>query len=361
MKKIMLFFILCFFGCSKIELDSSRVVSNDENYQASLVAVGDNLIHDSIYNSSYHDGFYDFKLIYQDIKPYIKSHDIAFVNQETILGGSEIGLSSYPRFNSPYEIGDALIDSGFNLISLANNHSLDRGEEAIKNSLDYWNKQKIIYSGTDFSVKNRVKVFVRNNIKFAFVAYTYGTNGIPVPKGKEYLVNLYSPKIAKKDIESVKDRVDIIIVSMHWGNEYEQYPSKLQNEQAEYLSTLGVDLILGHHPHVIQPIEVIENDKQKTFVVYSLGNFLSDQVGIERLIGMAFSINITKSIGKNQLDIDLINPKAKLLYRYKDPVDKTFSLYFFKQLDDKLLYNHEKYFNETKEIIVSLNSTIEVI
>lgn len=360
MRKLILLFIFCLFGCNSIELKST-MVNDNEDYQVSLVAVGDNLIHNSIYNSSYQDGTYDFNPIYQEIKPYIKSHDIAFVNQETILGGSTLGLSSYPRFNSPFEIGDALIDCGFNLISLANNHSLDRREEAIENSLGYWSKQNVIYSGTETSEEKKIKIFVKNNIKFAFVAYTYGTNGIPIPNGKDYLVNLYSPEIAKSDVESIKDKVDVIIVSMHWGNEYKHNPSPLQTEQAEYLSSLGVDLIMGHHPHVIQPIRVIETEKQKTIVVYSLGNFLSDQIGIECLIGMAFSIEITKSIKDEIVDIEINNPKAKLLYRYKDPDDKTFSIYFFEQLDDSLLFNYEKYFNETKEIIVSQNSTIKVL
>src|SRR5690606_4745531 len=124
-----------------------KVPEEDETYVVRLVAVGDNLIHSNVYEAAVIDNSYDFHPMFEDIKPYIKTFDLAFVNQETILGGSEIGLSSYPCFNSPYEVGDALVDAGFNLISIANNHTLDRGEKGVLNALDYWDSKDVIYSG----------------------------------------------------------------------------------------------------------------------------------------------------------------------------------------------------------------------
>ncbi len=360
MKKIILYFVLALSSCKAIGNSQDIIRLNEtKTYKTSLVAVGDNLIHHSIYKSGENNGGYDFKPIYDKMKPYIKKHDLAFVNQETILGGTEIGLSTYPRFNSPYEIGDALVDAGFNLISLANNHTLDRGEQAINNSLAYWQKQPVVYSGSELSDCSNIKVFTKNNIKFAFVAYTYGTNGIPIPENKDYLVNLFTYEKAKRDIEKVRNNVDVIIVSMHWGDEYYETPSDEQLEQANYLAELGVDIILGHHPHVIQPIDIIENNGHKTFVAYSLGNFLSDQLGIDRLIGMAFSLDIVKTVENEHASISLQNPRAKLFYTYKNQ-DNKFKNIFFNELNNDILNNYKDLFFGKKELIQAYRKDIAV-
>jgi len=355
MKKLILLSILLLSNCKLSTINQNTININEKTiHEATLVAVGDNLIHQTIYNSSYENNKYNFKPIYENMKPFIKNHDIAFVNQETILGSSELGLSTYPRFNSPTEVGDALVDAGFNLISLANNHTLDRGEEAIKNSISYWNRQSVIYSGSEINNTPRIKRFTDNYISFAFVAYTYGTNGINIPEGKTHLVNCFSYESAKSDILSVRDEVDVVIVSMHWGNEYHNEPSETQIEQAKFLSTLGVDIILGHHPHVIEPFEVITIDKHKTYVVYSLGNFLSDQIGIDRLIGMAFSLDITKQMN----EVMIQHPKAKLFYTYK--YKNQFKNIFFNDLDESILPGYKKIFLAKKELIQSLDDQIEV-
>src|SRR5690554_2507843 len=365
MKKLVLFFFIILFGCTTIN-NSNTLTSQDKKeleeykeYEVSFVSCGDNLIHHTVYKSGYNNGKYNFKPMLENVKPYINDFDIAFTNQETILGGSEIGLSTYPRFNSPYEMGDALVDSGFNLISLANNHTLDRGEVAIKNSISYWQKQPVVYSGSEIENISHMKVFSKNNIKFAYIAYTYGTNGIPVPQGKDYLVNLFSYDKAKNDIENIKSVVDVIIVSMHWGNEYHKIPTSNQVEQANFLSQLGVDLIIGHHPHVIQPFDTIEFDGNKTFVIYSLGNFLSDQRGIDRLIGMAFSLDIKKKVKKNSETIIISNPIAKLFYAYKN--NDKFKILFFDKLNETILPHYNDLFNEKKNLIQKYNTNIKVL
>lgn len=354
-----MFFI--FYGCIN-QINSFE--EKDIEYQVSIVMVGDNLIHKTIYQSVANDN-YNFKPIYQEIKPYIKSFDLAFINQETILGGKEIGLSSYPTFNSPYELGDALVDTGFNLISLANNHTLDRGEKAVINSVNYWSKQSVVFSGSCLSIgESQVKFFEKNTIKFAFIAYTYGTNGIFHPNGKTYLANIYSDEKALLDLAELKKTVDIIIVSMHWGEEYSSLPNQEQKKQAYFLSSLGVDIIIGHHPHVIQPIDIISHNNHQTIVIYSLGNFLSDQVGINRLIGIATSLNITKEVKKTinnnlsySLSIDKIN--AKLLFRYKDE-NNNFSIKWFDTLNNHLLMNFELYLEEKKQLIKTFHPYIKV-
>jgi len=196
-------------------------------YELSLVMAGDNLIHNSIYEEAYrlanYSG-YDFKPMYTYLKDIVSNYDLAYYNQETILGGSEIGLSSYPAFNSPYEVGDAMIDAGFNLVSLATNHTLDRGESAVINSCEYWSSKKdVMTSGSycSFEERDAVQVMEKNNISYSLLSYTYGTNGIPVPSGKEYLVNVWPTnggnpstdsgyqsykETVKTDIERVRDK-----------------------------------------------------------------------------------------------------------------------------------------------------------
>lgn len=356
MKKVIIFLLLiCLFlvGCGKQDHHSDD--PQPSNHQVSLVAVGDNLIHQSIYQSVYENNSYDFRPIYQEIKDFIQPYDLKFINQETILGGSQLGLSSYPCFNSPLELGDALIDAGFNLFSMANNHTLDRGEQAIKNAIKFFEENKVIYSGAvNNDDTSQVKKFNKNGISFAFVAYTYGTNGIKHPEGKTYLANIYSQELAKKDLEDLD--VDVKIVSMHWGEEYHDYPSKIQIEQAKYLSTLGVDVIIGHHPHVIQPVAMLNrSDSGKTFVIYSLGNFLSDQKGIDRLIGMAISIEIVK---KEEV-ISLKNPEAKLVYRYKDN-NNQFQIKLYEKLNEAIIVDYDKYYLEKKNLIKHYYPDIKV-
>ncbi|MDD4000365.1 MAG: CapA family protein [Bacilli bacterium] len=359
MKKIifLLILILVLVKCFGQKKDNQEELEAKEKL-VSLVAFGDNLIHDSIYTSSKTEDSYNFVPIFQDVKNYLQNYDLRFINQETILGGSELGLSTYPAFNTPQEMGDALVDAGFNLISLANNHTLDRGEKAIINSVNYWDKQAVVYSGSVLSEnESQVKIFKKNGISFAFVAYTYGTNGIAHPDGKYYLANLYDDEKAERDILAIREQVDVVIVSMHWGDEYQEKPNQKQINQAENLAKAGADIIIGHHPHVIQPVAMIENEDRKTFVVYSLGNFLSDQVGIDRLIGMGVNLDIRK---QKDGKIHLENFGAKLLYRYKNYNDKSFRLLLFQDLNSSLLKDYEVYFEEKKELIQYYYQDIKV-
>lgn len=374
-----------YFGYNKLlnnhnNISSDSKVNVDDNNHStsiSLIMAGDNLINDKLYNAAKKDdGSYDFKSMYSYIKDIVKNYDLAYYNQETILGGSEIGVSSYPAFNSPYEVGDATIDTGFNLVSLATNHTLDRGEKAIINSLNYWNnKSNVLTSGSYLSNDDRNKVNIKkvNNITYTMLNYTYGTNGIKVPEGKEYLVNIWSctgnnpdndtkyqeyKEVVKKDILRVRDKVDLLIVAMHFGVEYTHVPTNYQIDMAEFLSSLGVDIIIGTHPHVVMPITYI-ND---TLVIYSLGNFLSAQDtnnDYNTTVGLLSSIKITKNIDKdNNSSIKLSDLNNELIYTTNKDGYKIIP---FSNPDIKdYLNDYERVYNKYANIVRSIDSSINI-
>lgn len=338
------------------------VIKKPVDYQLKLFMVGDALIHSSVYEDArVGNGSYDFKPMLEHIKPISSKYDLAYYNQETILGGADLGYSNYPRFNSPTEVGDAFIDAGFNLVSLANNHTMDKGERGVLHSVNYWNSKKdVVTSGQWSSLEERdkIRIYEKNNIKYAFFSYTTWTNGLNTPYGKDYLNNVYTDDKASWDISRVRDDVDVVIVAMHWGNEYSFNVSESQTHIANHLSSLGVDLIIGAHPHVVQPVEYINNGK--TLVIYSLGNVISDQVGIERLTGLMMEVTINKHVDVDESSVTkIINPKAELIYTksYRS-YDRQFKIYPYPMLNDSLLYNYGTYYERYKSVVNSRYSGI---
>ena len=329
----------------------------------SLVMVGDALLHSSLYKDGYKNGKYDFSSQLEYIKPIIQNYDLAFYNQESILGGTELGLSDYPTFNSPQEFGDSMIDAGFNLVSLANNHTLDRGEKAVLNSCNYWKNKDVLTAGSYSSKEEaeEIRIKEKNGIKYTLLAYTYGTNGIKVKEGKEYLVNLYSDEKAKADIEKVRDKVDLLMVSMHWGTEYKTEPTETQKKQAEYLSSLGVDIIIGTHPHIIEPITYI-ND---TLVIYSLGNFISAQStnnDYNTMVELMTSVDIIKEEKDGQTTIKLDNLNNELLYNYYQKGSKwtNFKVIPFSMMNENYNKDYQRLYEKYSAVVKMYDSTIPI-
>lgn len=333
-----------------------KEVKKEKDYKASIVMVGDALIHWGVYNDAKQsDGSYDFKPQLSEIKPISSKYDLAYYNQETVLGGTALGVSSYPRFNSPQEVGDAFIDAGFNMVSLATNHTMDKGERGVTNSVNYWNKHKdkVVTSGQWLSNEEREKsistIYEKNGIKYAFISYTIWTNGLETPRGKEYLNNVYSEEKAKADIAKVKDKADIIIVAMHWGTEYSLGVDWQQTKIANFLASQGVGLIIGAHPHVVEPVEYINDGK--TFVIYSLGNLISDQEGNERLTGLMMAVDIKKKVDVDgTVTVTIENPKAELTYT-KSNYSKNFKVYPYSQLNTSILSNYESLRNKYQGVV----------
>lgn len=331
-----------------------------KKYSFKMIMVGDALIHNGVYmDAKEADGTYNFKKMLIHVKPIVKTYDIAYYNQETILGGTGLGLSSYPRFNSPQEVGDAFIDAGFNMVSLATNHTMDMGEKGVEASVAYWKTHpEVVSSGqwTSEEERNKVRIYEKNGIKYAFFSYTIWDNGLKTPEDKEYLNNMYSNEKAEKDISSVKDKVDAIIVAMHWGTEYSYGIDSKQVEIANYLSSLGVNLIIGCHPHVVEPVEYINDNK--TYVIYSLGNFISDQEGVGKNTGLMMEVTVNKVYDPKtkEIKVTVDNPKAELVYtsaNRKPVFHKNFSLYSYKDLNNDILPDYQTYYEKYKEIVSS--------
>ena len=342
----------------EINISYQTVNTKKETY-ASMVMVGDALIHGTVYGTAHryanYNG-YDFKPMLEHIKERVKDYDLAYYNQETILGGTELGLSTYPLFNSPYEVGDAFIDAGFNLVSLATNHTIDKGEKGVLNSRNYWNQQAdVLAAGSYSSFEERDKVVIKevNGIKYAFLSYTTYTNGLIVPTGKEYLVNVYDEDLIKEEIARYRDQVDLLMVAMHWGTEYMTYPTNEQKEISEYLASLGVDLIIGCHPHVIEPIEYIDD----TLVIYSLGNFISSQIGVERLTGLMLSLNIKKEEYHGKTTISFEDIEGTLIYTDRN---NGYIVYPYDMLTDNILNNYETYYEKYKKVVTAYSDQVTV-
>lgn len=360
MKLILFIMVICIIILLCLSLKDNET-NNKENIELSakdnklsLIMAGDVLIHSSVYDDAYENGKYNFDKMLTSIKPIVKKHDLAFYNQETILGGTNLGLSSYPAFNSPQEVGEAFTSVGFNLVSLANNHTLDIGKKGVISSNDYWKTKKdVMTSGSANSLqeKNNIQIKELNGIKYTLLAYTTTTNGIT--PSNSYYVNVYSEEQVKKDIDKVKNKVDLLLVSMHWGTEYSIDVSAEQENIANYLSSLGVDIIIGHHPHVIEPIDYID----ETLVIYSLGNFLSGQEGIDRRIGMMVSVDIEKIND----EISISQPTVTLTYVYykEKDVRYNFKVYPFDKLNNNILPAYKSYYNEYVDIITSRSGKIK--
>jgi len=377
--------VLLFIGViSLTKHQKENIINNTVNeieeqkeiiYETSLVMVGDALVHESLYKDAYENKEYDFTKYLKYIKDYVSSFDLAYYNQETILGGTSIGLSTYPSFNSPQELGDAMIDAGFNLVSLATNHTLDRGEKAIKLSREYWNRQtevQAVGSYTSKEEKNEIesKILESNGITYAMLNYTYGTNGISVPKGKNYLVNLWDDtnnyegykKQVESDISKLRDKADVLIVAMHWGREYTFEPTSLEKKTAQYLASLGVDIVIGTHPHVIQPVEYIDN----TLVFYSLGNFISAQTSsscnnYKCFVGLMSSLKITKTITEEDTQINISEIKNELIYTYHNKY-KDFLVIPFSHSDIRnYLKGYQNVYQEYAKVVATDDERIQLV
>jgi poly-gamma-glutamate synthesis protein (capsule biosynthesis protein) len=282
---------------------------NPVTYHAKLLAVGDIMVH-MPQLSAYYDaasGRYDFSPWFAEVTPLLREGDWVVGNLETTLAGRDLGYSGYPRFNSPPELAEALGGAGINLVSTANNHSMDRGFAGIERTLARVREAGIIPYGTAATAEEAQQLVIaeRNGIRMGFLAYTYGTNGIPIPEDKPFAISLIDPDRMAADIARLREaKVDAVTVSLHFGTEYQRQPNESQIALVRQAIGAGADIILGSHPHVVQPYDIVEvpaeesvlNENRRGVVIYSLGNFISNQQGDWKDVGLIFGVELEKTV-----------------------------------------------------------------
>lgn len=302
---------------STLDSDNGNLQTEINDRVIGFLAAGDNIVHQSVMDDAKSlaieyskETDYYFDSMYENLQPIISSADIAFINQEGPIGGKELnGYTGYPAFNAPNEAGTALVNIGFDIINIANNHMLDRGEKGYANSIAFWKNQPVTLIGGYESEEdfNNIRYLDYNGVKIALLSYTYGTNGYYLPSNSTMWVPYYNENnILQKHATEARKNSDIVIVSMHWGDENSFTPNRIQKQYCDILVNCNVDVIIGTHPHVLQPIEWKERpDGKKTLVAYSIGNLLSTMEYSKNLIGglLTFEINYTDST-----DIYIQNP-----------------------------------------------------
>ena len=311
-----------------------------------LTAIGDIMCHNTQYWDAYNksNDEYDFSYVFDDVKSYTLSSDITIGNLETSFAGKERGYSNYPTFNSPDTLAKSIADIGVDVISTAGNHCLDMGFSGLSRTIDVLDNYNISHLGTYKTEESQKKFLYKdvNGVKISFIDYTYGTNGIPIPSGKNFCVNLINKNLIKSQIEKAKSEdADIIVACMHWGTEYKTSANDEQKELADFLFKSGIDIILGNHPHVIEPMEkktitLDDGSTKDVFVVYALGNFTADQRAEITRDSAILNLDITKdSDGKI-----LINRVSYVpIYMYKNSAAK---VHKFKILDiEKSIANYD--------------------
>ena len=306
-----------------------------------LIAVGDNLIHNTVFRAAKTDNGYDFKSMYAPVQSLIQSADIAFVNQEAPLATDIYAASGYPNFNAPQEVGRDLVKEGFDIVNEANNHAMDKGYKAVLSTVEFWKSQSgVIMTGMYDSEADRdtPRILEKNGIKVGILSYTYGTNGIPVPADKPYLVSLIDKNRMKTDIAQLRGKCDVLVVSMHWGVEYNLSVTDEQKDLAKFLTEQGADLIIGHHPHVIEPAEwITAANGNKAFCVYSLGNFISSQQKRVTMLGGMLKITIKKDADQK---ISIENPGLLPLVTHYEKDGKNYKIYPLYDYNDDLAKKH---------------------
>jgi len=319
-------------------------------YDATWIGVGDIMSHTpqlpGYFNAE--TDSYNFDSVYADIKDYLIG-DWVMANLETPIAGKDYKNTGYPTFNAPLELADALANAGFNILSTANNHSLDKGEKGLLRTLENVKARGFYTVGTYASEEERQSTVIveKNNIKMGFLSYTYGTNGIPIPAGKDYLVNLIDKDTIINDINKLKTAgADLVTIAMHFGNEYQTKPTEEQKTLARELIAAGADIIAGSHPHVLQPYEVFNatNEDGTTrdgLIIYSMGNFISNQRGETKDYGAVFKVDIRKHTDTGRIEFLDVEVTPTWVHRYKPdanyryriiPVEDTLNA-----LDDNLL------------------------
>jgi len=370
-------FLLMHFSFNKDVKEKSDLLKKEDSIMtATICFVGDLMCHSTQFNyARVSEDSFDFTGVFREVKTYLSDADLSVGNLETVVAGKETEYSGYPYFNAPDDFIYALKDAGFDLLITANNHALDQGWEGVKRTIKVLNDYKIHRTGTFTSREDQdsLRIFQINSIKIAILAYSENTNGVAIPKGKDFIINLIDEEKIKQDISRAREKnVDIVLVHLHYGPEYNREPDDCQKEIVQMIIQTGADIIIGGHPHVIQPTEFFKTNNSKLdsgFVAYSMGNFISNQRWRYSDTGMILKIEISKNILNDSIYISRINylptwvfkgetekGREYIILPAQNEMDDT-SYNFLTNQDKKLMIEA---FNDTKEIVNRLSSGIKL-
>jgi len=279
----------------------------------SFVGVGDNVIHPNIFREAARRGAetergYDFKPMYSDIAEIISMADVAFINQETLMAGEEYGFTGYPKFNTPQALGYDLCELGFDVINIANNHICDQGTSGLVDTISFWEGLDVTLIGgyRNASDYDNIRLITVNDITIAFLSYTFSTNGIRLYPEDGYEIPIL-PYLDEEDIRRqtalAKESAEAVIVSVHWGDENKFEVNAEQKKYASIMAECGVDVIVGHHPHVLQPIEWLDRpDGKRTLCIWSLGNIVSTMENGFNMAGGIIDFDIVRRSGNISIE-----------------------------------------------------------
>ncbi|CCQ93546.1 putative enzyme of poly-gamma-glutamate biosynthesis (Capsule formation) [[Clostridium] ultunense Esp] len=353
-------------------LEEPIPIEEEKKTTTTLLAAGDIMFHMPQIRAAYDSNSktYDFRDVFKYVKKHIDSADLSIANFETVTVGNEMGFSGFPRFNSPEETLKAVKYAGFDILSTANNHALDQGKEGLLNTIRVIEKEGMKNIGTYEGPNNGILIEEINEIKIAFLSYSYGFNGLDYTLSEEelsYMVNRIDENRIRGDIDRAKDlEADVVVVFIHWGNEYQKEPSEYQLELGNKMVEWGANIILGSHPHVVQKSEIINYRGKDNFIIYSMGNFLSNQrkENMDNKYtedGIMVKIQLEKNFSKGETNIIDITYIPTWVRRYTDnglkyeilPIGDFLEYKeLYSKIDDKEKERIEESYNDTLDKMI---------
>lgn len=318
-------------------------------------ATGDNLIHDGLYLQARERAGgkgYDFTSLYQNIAPFYKNYDINWINQETLIADENvISPSSYPCFCTPSAMGHQLYDMGFRVISMANNHSYDKGAAGIAATRAFWAgmPSDVVTTGLFAGQADYDNIPMQsiNGVNIAYLSYTYGTNGIPTPKGAvANVITTSQVDVIEHQVKLARHKADIVVVGVHWGTEGSHVVHETQRSLGQKLADWGADIIIGTHPHMVQAIDKFTdaNTGKVVPVAYSLGNFVSTQLDADNLFGLILTFDITKTVQPDgSASASVSNVHGVPMVMYYDANFKNATAYLYKDYTDAIAATHRNH------------------
>lgn len=330
-----------------LEKEKAEIIANTPVVTtASFIAVGDNLYHTSLFESGMNEsGTWNYDHIYANVLDEIQAADVAMIDQETVLTSDRSYVSSYPSFATPTEVGDALIKAGFDVIEAATNHIDDYGYDLMAQTFDFWktNYPDVPVLGIHETPEdaNTVKTLEVNGITFAFLDYTYGTNNSGAGEGREYMIDIFDKAKVTSMVKKAKEISDCVIFVAHWGTEDEPMPNEFQKQWATFLMKQGVDIVIGGHPHVLQPYgRMSDNEGNEMLIYYSLGNFVSTQQELPELLGGMASFTVEKTTLKGESSIRILDPTVKPLVMHYNHDYGNYAVYMLEDYSNDMAYDH---------------------